>query len=739
MSFLDRINPLSRTVKGLETKVSSLEKELMLVGDGTGTTYFAESESRFSKAPKSKILQYCDYSPLVQPVVNSIVREVTNAGWELKPMFNHKCPKCEETFDDVEGETCPTCSVPLISPDPKQKKILNDFIDNPNPDVDLYSIIRSALKWVLSIDDYYISVSYVRKNIQGQTILFDEPQALFVENALYIENYNGEEYFCPLCNATDGRETVKNEKGRCPEHNVELWQTAFVLLGSATIKKRYSKKEIIEGHFNRRLPERKGTPILTSCINQIEATMNLDLLKRDTFEKGTLAKIFAFEGYTQDEVNALQRNIAAMTDKRRSIRNKIFNLFLGNSKGKIEIHDVLSDPSKLQELEWHRYYRDMILSNYGVTPVFAGTVESGKAGNNPMLQIDVMADTTKAWMRTISEPFNTVLMPALSVTDWYFDFIEIEDDNSEQLALLEKTKAETFAIYNSAGYDAELLPDGRFKATKREIEVPEPDESPDDSEYDYLDFYYSKSKIEKDWHDYIPDKLLDDIQAALESVSQNYEKHIQDIINSHSQNLDRSKMAKEIEAEVMDSAKAYDAVLKHYLFPIFQDGYMKVFREYSRKLNKANVDSYALAYLQEFFDKYITPFFRSWLPREKDKIFSIVEEEALEGYNWQKVKKRLSEYFQTRDSYYWRMVARTEGTRAFIGSGNAAAQELGVTERRVIFRDDGRGCEDCAEASYRGWHKVSDSLPEGDIPFHPHCRCYYEYRTEEMKQEGYGE
>jgi len=340
-------------------------------------------------------------------------------------------------------------------------------------------------------------------------------------------------------------------------------------------------------------------------------------------------------------------------------------------------------------------------------------------------------------MRVFTEPLNTVIMSALEVTDWYFDFAEIEMEDDAQVAAIEKMKAETYAIYNSAGYDAEMLPDGRFKATKREQEeVVYEEEVPDE----FLDYFsYSKSMMAKDWHDYISDKLLDEMQAALESVSQNYEKHIQDIINSHSQNLDRSKMAKEIEAEVMDSAKAYDAVLKHYLFPIFQEGYMKVFREYSRKLKKANVDSYALAYLQEFFDKYVTPFFRSWLPKEKDKIFSIVEEEALEGYNWQKVKKRLGEYFQTRDSYYWRMVARTEGTRAFIASGNSAAQELGVTERRVIFRDDGMGCESCAEASYRGWHKVEDSLPEGDIPCHPNCRCYYEYRTQEMKEEGYGE
>jgi hypothetical protein len=128
---------------------------------------------------------------------------------------------------------------------------------------------------------------------------------------------------------------------------------------------------------------------------------------------------------------------------------------------------------------------------------------------------------------------------------------------------------------------------------------------------------------------------------------------------------------------------------------------------------------------------------KSWTENERKKIFQIIEEEALKGYNWSRVVKRLSEYFRTRDSYYWRMVARTEGTRAFIESGNAAAKELGYSERRAIFRDDGYGCESCAEASEKGWHGIDEKLPEGKIPFHPHCRCYYEYRSDQDIAEGY--
>ncbi|HOI77923.1 MAG TPA: hypothetical protein PLI06_09995 [Methanofastidiosum sp.] len=455
MSFLAKINPYGTVISGLKNRVALLEKELSIVGQDDNLYLKETSEPKFPTISKEKILKYCDHSPLVQPIHNAIIREVTNAGWSIKPLFNSKCSKCGKEYDRPEDVSC-DCGGKILRPELEQKNKLQSFIDNPHPDIDLYSIIRSALKWELCIDDYYLSLSYIRQNDRGKYFIMEAPQALYVENPLLIGKVRRGDsdwsYFCPICNLLD-EEYLSESKGKCPKHKIELWETAYVLYAGRRIRRRYSKREIIEGHFNRRLPDEYGTPIIQACINQIEAALNLDLLNRDTFEKGTLAKIFAFEGYTQDEVASLEQAIASMAEKRKSIGSKLFNLFLGNSKGKIEIHDVLSDPSKLQALEWHRYYRDMLLSNYGVSPVFAGTVESGKAGNNPMLQIDVMANTTKAWMRTISEPINTVLLSALGITDWYFDFDEIEREDKKESALVQKLRAETVAIYRSSGLE----------------------------------------------------------------------------------------------------------------------------------------------------------------------------------------------------------------------------------------------------------------------------------------------
>jgi len=714
----------------MKSQIETLQKQMYLTGR-EGSIYTAETaDPLFENISKESIFHHCQRSPLVQPVHNAIIREITNTPWEVKPLFNYKCISCGQTYDQKPDTGKCICGGDLKGPDQEQKKSFTNFIDNPNPEVDLYEIIRSYLKWVLSIDDAYISVSYIGRNKSGKMIISKKPLGLFVENGLLIRKIEREDneygYFCPICNIEEKEDSFSKEHGICRKHKIPLWETSYALFQGGSVTRRYSKKEIIEGHFNRILPDKYGTPILLSCLNQVKSAHQIDLFNLDTFEKGKLGKIFAFGGTTQAEVEAIGGRIKDLEEAARKLKKKITNLFL-SSPGDLKVFDVLDDPSKLEALEWHKYYRDLVFSCHGVMPVFAGSVESGKAGNNPGLQIEVQHDTTKAWMRVFTEPLNTVLANELGITDWYFDFEEVEIADDLEDAEIEKIRAETVAIYANSGYEVEFNDDGSLKPPKKIQKLRNPDPR---LEGDKI----NKSKSQ--WHDYIPDELLDNIMNALGSISVKYENNVQEIIESYSQNTDRSKLSRQIESETSDSAKALDATLKHYLFPIFQDGYMKIFREYSRKLKKSDLDPYALAYLQEYFDSYETPFMKSWSEKERKKIFQIIEEEALKGYSWMQVKKRLSEYFRTRDSYYWRMVARTEGTRAFIESGNAAARELGYSERRVIFRDDGYGCESCAEASEKGWHGIDEILPEGKIPFHPHCRCYYEYRSEK-DTEGY--
>ena len=80
MSLLSKINPYGTIISGLKNKISFLEKELSIIGQD-GNLYLKEtSEPKFPSISKEKILKYCDHSPIVQPIHNAIIREVTNAG-----------------------------------------------------------------------------------------------------------------------------------------------------------------------------------------------------------------------------------------------------------------------------------------------------------------------------------------------------------------------------------------------------------------------------------------------------------------------------------------------------------------------------------------------------------------------------------------------------------------------------------------------------------------------------------
>jgi len=730
----------------MKSQIETLQKQMYITGSN-GSLYLTErTDPIFEEITKEQIFQYCQRSPLVQPVHNAIIREITNTPWVIKPLFNYKCIVCEETYDQKPESGKCTCGGNLVEPDPAQKKVFTQFIDNPSPEVDLYEIIRSYLKWVLSIDDGYISVSYIGRNKSGKMILSKKPLGLFVENGLHLKKIRPEDneygYFCPICNLEEEEDSVSKEPEICTKHKIPLWETAYALVSGINITRRYSKKEIIEGHFNRILPDEYGTPILNSCLDQVKVTKQIDLFNLGNFEEGKLGKIFAFSGTTQAEVESIGNRVKEIQDAARKLKKKITNMWLA-SPGDLKVTDVLDDPSKLEAIEWHKYYRDLVFSCHGVMPVVAGSVESGKAGNNPGLQIEVQHDTTKAWMKVVTEPMNTVLMEQLGITDWYFDFEEVEIADDREDAEIEKIRAETVAIYIRSGYEVEFNDDGSLKPPKKmEKEPGDPKEDANSQLAEYEENTNSKlAKSQRQWHAYIPDNFMDEPEKIMSAVAKRYEQNINNVFEIYNIHADRSRLIQEIESEVADTAKALDVTLRHYLFPLYLESYRKITSEYTKLFQKAALDSpdpYALAHMQEFMGKYETPYFKSWSDREKAKIFQIIDEEAARGYNWQTVSRRLKKYFQTRDSYYWKMVARTEGTRIFIEAGTEAAKELGAIEKRWIFQDDGLNCEHCAEAFLEGWIPIDDIPQAGqNIPLHPHCRCYYEFRTQSMKDEGW--
>ena len=675
------------------------------------------------------ILAYCDASPLVSPIIDAIVREVTTPGWGIHPMFNFKCVVCGNTYDTEPNEkgTC-DCGGKLKKPDIKQKNKLEMFLDNPNSEYDFYDIIRSALRWELPLDKYYIFVSYVvRKKNGTEYILMDEPQGMFVEDAQYIRvATNQAELFCPVCYEAD---TFYTDKTTCPDCGGPLWETAYITKIGTKIVNRFAKKEIIEGHMNRRLPDLYGMPKVACCINQLHTQLAMDVLNRATYTKGKLAKIFAFIGVMQEDVDKLVDDIneKKLDAEYDASQDKVIDLFIGSQTGTdVKVIDAMPDPQKMMSLDWYKLYQETVARVFGVAPVYAGIIEAGKSGVNPQMQIDVQNNTTRAWMRSITEPINSNLMTNLQITDWYWDFNQVEQKDQVQDETVFKLRAETAKILVDAGFDITFNTDKTINIPlTREltpVDMPDYEYNKSCTCNDPTHNHFAKGMIVNPFYN---EELINQFRLDLEAIIKRYNKNIINITSEY--NGDRSKIFQNIETEIQDMGKAIDTSIRYHAYPIFSDGYNKMYKKKAKDFKKSD-DPYALAYLQEFLAKYKTPFMLDWTAREQRKIFTILENLALseDGFTPATAARVLMEYFARRDAYYWGMVSLTESARFYVASAESAALDLGATKKRNVMA--GVGCPICEQAESEGWIPIKQNYSVGSgVPFHPNCQCYEDF------------
>lgn len=407
------------------------------------------------------LLDYCDRSAIMTSILGVLLKECTKDNWDIKPMFSFKCTnkKCLKEYNHLpEMELC-ECGSPLRKPDIQHKNILNKFIDDPNPNYDFYEIIRSCLLWVLKLDRYYVNVSFVYEQ-DGYKKLSKTPTGLFVENPRYIRIRDvPSEKFCPLCYKPD--DIYKDGETTCPKCGADLWETYYIRLEnpySNVIVARYKKEEIIEGHYNRQLPDLYGTPKLVSAIKQLQALIGLDTLNSDIFVKRKLNKIFVFNGATQEQINEIKDNVENDIRDGFGLKKFLYDVYLGiTGSTDIKVFDALPDAEKLQSLEWYKFYREVLASVFEVPPVFSGVVESGKAGNNPNIQDVVMGSTKKGLIRTIEEPFNKRIMEAFGVTDYYIAFPDFTIKDELRDAQIQKIKAETANIFLTSGFEVQYI------------------------------------------------------------------------------------------------------------------------------------------------------------------------------------------------------------------------------------------------------------------------------------------
>jgi ribosomal protein L37E len=424
------------------------------------------------------LMHYAWQNEVVRQVHDAIIRECVRNKWDVKPKWQAKCTMCGMEFQ-TDKEKCSECGGATRKPDLEQKQILQAFIDDPNPDNETYDIVKSCFRYMLSVDDWWLSIQYADFKAESPLTIYVEDS----RNMRVVSDEKGRlgngEYFCPECTGDDpGKIYQKNQK--CKKHpNLELKETAYVYVSGADVKARFAKDEILHSMCDPLLPSLYGNSKLISCLKVILSIFAMDQFNLTTYGKGKLAQILCFNGMSQEQANTLQAEAQKQIDTQElDVRTgekvaNLLTLFLGATDKGVTKVDSMPPSEKMQSLEWWKLWREIVCSIYGVTPVFSGVVESGKSGNNPRMQIDVQNNTTEMYQKGFEEPFNNVVVPKLGVTDWLFKFNPVEEKDEMQDVTVLNAKLDALQKAVNLGLDAELTDEGEVKVGGKPLTLEE--------------------------------------------------------------------------------------------------------------------------------------------------------------------------------------------------------------------------------------------------------------------------
>lgn len=411
---------------------------------------------------------------------DAIIREVVRNKWDVKPKWQSKCTMCGAEYQ-VEKDKCPECKGEVRKPDLEQKEILKAFVEDPNPDNEITDIIKSVYRYMLSVDDWWLSIQYA-------DLKAESPLTIYVEDSRHMRVVSDEkgrlgngEYFCPQCTGNEPGKVYKKGQ-RCRKHpDVELKETAYVYISGSDVQARFAKDEILHSMEDPLLPSLYGNSKEISCLKTILNIFAMDQFNLTTFSQGKLAQILCFEGMTPEQASTLaqetqkQKDTAEYDPRTGEKVASLLTLFLG-SPGAVTKVDSMPPSEKMQSLDWRKLWRETIHSIYGVQDVVAGGMEPGKTGQNPRMKLDVNNNMTELYQKAFEEPFNNVVVPKLGVTDWVFRFNPVEEKDEMQDVTVLNAKLDALQKAVNLGLDAELTDEGEVKVGGKPLSLEEKNE-----------------------------------------------------------------------------------------------------------------------------------------------------------------------------------------------------------------------------------------------------------------------
>lgn len=423
-------------------------------------------------------------------VYRALRQEILGPGWSITSRFVSKCTTCNAEYDK-EIAVCnkvrdgKPCGGKTRGPSEEEYQRIEGFLHpekgKPNPDYSWKDLFASSIWHDCFCGIFWWSIGYTTVKVKGQagveTPVNKIPSVVYVEDPEYMRFVTdpknkgvlgNDEYFCPNCYEPD----VCHKKDQaqafgmiCPNCGDTLVQTCYVQMFGAEIKARFGIDEIIVGSTDRVFPKLYPTPRPVALWKQLLSGNAMDDYNYQVYRKGSVGGVLAFPGYEgKANVDILQKQIEDQEKKQSEVDpvtgypttdKKIKNLLLATKEPPVLIR-IMHDLQAMQSLDWQKFWRDGLASVYGVTPVFISVIESGRAGNNPRMQIDVQSRTTREGQDNLATPINTFLIPKLGIKDWILAFEKTDPKDDLRDARTQQIKFQTALIAASAGFNVRL-------------------------------------------------------------------------------------------------------------------------------------------------------------------------------------------------------------------------------------------------------------------------------------------
>jgi len=430
--------------------------------------------------------ELCDKSFIMEMITRTLTQEVARPGFDIKPRFASKCTKCLSEFQ-TKTEVCPECgSEDLREPALAERTILQEILRSPNKESDWDRMLRSMVEDDIKAGNWWLSITYQEFIDPDSKKIGKKVSEIFVEDPRYIRimadekaRIRSDEYFCPKCYTTkadvffklDPRDIASGNIPTCPTCKGSLVMTAYVQQVGGTIKARWAIDEIVHGSSTQKLPELYGRPrplTIWKWLLVLDAMLNY---LGEAYGEGHLAGFLIFKGLEQNVVNALKASFEKELESKQVVDSvtgqprvslRFRQIWIGTGTSEKPIEPVwiagLPNPKEMQSIEWFKFGIEKVTSVFGVTPVFVSIIESGKAGNNPRMQLDVQNRTIQELLKGILSPLNQQLLLRLGVQDWLIVPKEVELRDDLRIAQIEEIKARAAAQWLASGFDVKLDP-----------------------------------------------------------------------------------------------------------------------------------------------------------------------------------------------------------------------------------------------------------------------------------------